>query len=189
MRLYSRIILIFLFLFSINLFVSGQNIKREEKPPMRERLFYGGSFGLQFGTITYIDVSPIVGLWVLPRVAIAAGPSFTYYKLYDDETSMYGGRFYTQYLLLQDLDNVLPIGLHTGIFLHLEDELLSLESKHWRYPYTASGRFAVNNVLFGGGIRQQMGRRSFLNLTALWTIHDSGYSIHSSPEIRISFNF
>jgi len=177
-----------LLLFSINLSVLGQNNSREERPPIRERLFFGGSFGLQFGTITYIDVSPIVGLWVLPRMAIAGGPSFTYYKLYGEETSIYGGRFYTQYILLQDLNNVLPIGLNMGIFLHLEDELLSYESDYWmRYPY--SGRFTVNNVLFGGGIRQQMGRRSFLNLTALWTIHDSGYSIHSSPEIRVSFNF
>ena len=189
MRLYNRTTLIFLLLFSVNLFVFGQNIRKEEKPPIRERLFFGGSFGLQFGTITYIDVSPIVGLWVLPRVAIAGGPNYTYYKFYDDKTSIYGGRFYTQYLLIQDLDNVLPLGLHTGIFLHLEDELLSLESNYWIYPYTSSGRFTVNNVLFGGGIRQQMGRRSFLHLTALWTINDSGYSIHSSPEIRVSFSF
>ena len=190
MRLYSRISLIFLLLFSINLFAFGQNIRKEEKPPINERLFFGGSFGMQFGTVTYIDVSPIVGLWVLPRVAIAAGPSFTYYKnkFIDAETSLYGGRFYTQYLFIQDLDNVFPIGLHTGIFFHLEDELLSLESKYWKNQY-ASGRFIANNVLIGGGIRQQIGNRSFLHLTALWTIHDAGYFVHESPEIRISFSF
>jgi len=188
MRLRSRIILILLL--SINLSALGQNDRREEKPPIRERLFYGGSFGMQFGTITYIDVSPIVGLWVLPRVAIAGGPSYTYYKFYDDKTSIYGGRFYAQYLLIQNLNNILPLGLNTGIFLHLEDELLSYDSNYvyWWNP-NASGRFIVNNVLFGGGIRQQMGRRSFLNITALWTIYDSGYSIYNSPEIRVSFSF
>ena len=189
MKSYSRITLILLLLFSVNIFVVGQQVIREEKPPISERLFFGGSFGLQFGSITYIDVSPIVGLWVLPRVAVAAGPSFTYYKYYNDyKTSIYGGRFYTQYLLVQDIDNIFPIGLHTGIFLHLEDELLSFESDYWM-PYPTSKRFTANNVLFGGGIRQQMGRRSFLNLTALWTIHDSGYSIYNSPEIRVSFSF
>ena len=190
MRLYSRITLIFLLLFSANIFVSGQNVRKQEKPPISERLFFGGSFGLQFGTITYIDISPTVGLWVLPRVAIAAGPSYIYYKnkIFNEETSILGGSFYTQYLLVENLSNVLPLGLNTGIFLHLEDELLSLESRYWRDP-NASGRFVANNVLFGGGIRQQMGQRSFLNLTALWTIHDSGYSIHSSPQIRVSFSF
>ena len=189
MRLYNRIILIFLFLFSINLFVFGQDIRKEEKPPIRERLFFGGSFALQFGTMTYIDVSPTVGLWVLPKVAIGAGPSFTYYKFYNEETSIYGGRVFLQYLLLNDLNNVLPIGLHTGIFLHLEDEALSLESRYWKIYSSDSGRFIANNVLFGGGIRQQMGRRSFMNLSVLWAIHDSGYLTHSNPDIRISFSF
>jgi hypothetical protein len=171
------------------MFVAGQKVK-DEKPPLNERLFFGGSFGLQFGTITYIDISPTVGLWVLPRVAIAGGPSFIYYKnkYYDEQTSIYGGRFYSQYVILQDLNNVLPIGLHTGIFLHLEDEMLSFESSYFKNT-NASGRFTANNVLFGGGIRQQMGARSFIHLTALWKIYDSGYSLYSSPEIRISFSF
>ena len=190
MRLSNQITLIFLLLFSVNMFVFGQNVRKQEKPPINERLFLGGSFGLQFGDITYIDVSPTVGLWVLPRVAIAGGPSYIYYKnkFFNTETSIYGGRFYTQFLLVENLNNVLPIGLNTGILLHLEDELLSLESRYWK-DINASGRFIANNILFGGGIRQQMGRRSFLNLTALWTIHDSGYSIHGSPDIRVSFSF
>ena len=188
MRLHSRIILIPLFLLFVNLSIFGQNVRKEEKPPVSERLFFGGSFGLQFGTVTYIDVSPIIGLWVLPRVAIAGGPGFTYYKnkYYDEEMTIYGGRFYTQYLLLENVNNVLPIGLNTGIFLHLEDELSQYRITS---PSYASGNFFANNVLLGGGIRQPIGARSFLNLTALWTIHDSGYSIRSNPEIRVSFSF
>jgi len=194
MKLQSRISLILLFLFSANIFVFGQNVRREEKPPLRERLFFGGSFGLQFGTVTYIDISPTVGLWVLPRVAIAGGPSYIYYKdkrfsNNEIETSIYGGRFYTQFLLIENLNNVLPVGLNTGIFLHLEDEALSYESAYWKNPPYDSKRFIANNVLFGGGIRQPMGARSFLNMTVLWKIHDSGYSTYSSPEVRVSFSF
>ena len=189
MRLFSRTILILLLLFSTNLLILGQNARKQEKPPISERLFFGGSFGLQFtSAVTYIDVSPTVGLWILPRIAIAGGPSYTYYKnkIYNEEMSIYGGRFYTQYLLVENLSNVLPLGLNTGIFLHLEDEL-----SHYiiNSPPSLSGKFIDNRVLLGGGIRQQMGQRSFLNLTALWTIHDSGYSIRSNPEIRISFSF
>ena len=184
MRLHNRIILISLFLLFVNLIVFGQNVK----PPVSERLFFGGSFGLQFGTITYIDVSPIVGLWVLPKMAIAGGPSVTYYKnkYYDEEIIIYGGRFYTQYLLLENINNVLPIGLNTGIFLHLEDELSQYKIIS---PASAAGNLFANSILLGGGIRQPIGTRSFLNLTVLWTIHDSGYSIRSNPEIRVSFSF
>ena len=188
MRLHNKTILILLLLLSVNMFATGQKVK-EEKPPVSERLFLGGSFGLQFGSITYINISPVVGLWVLPRVAIAAGPSFIYYKFYDEKTSIYGGRFYNQYVVLQDFNNIIPIGLHAGIFLHLEDEVLALESDYWKNSINGSNRFIANNLLFGGGIKQQIGARSFLNLTALWKIHDSGYSIYSSPEIRVSFSF
>ena len=162
---------------------------RQEAPPLRERIFFGGSFGLQFGTLTNIKVAPIVGLWVLPRLSVAAGPDYTYYKYYDDETSMYGGKFYTQFVLLQDLNNILPIGLHTGIFLHLEDEILNLESSYWKVPPYPSERFNVNTILFGGGLSQQLGRRSSMNIMVLWALQDSGYAIYDNPEFRISFNF
>ena len=168
--------------------VSGQKVSREV-PPLRERMFFGGSFGLQFGTLTNIEVAPIVGLWVLPRLALAAGPNFTYYKYYDDETNMYGGQAYAQFVLIQDLNNVIPIGLHTGIFVHLEDEWLSLESAYWKNPPYESERFSVNTVLLGGGLSQQLGRKSFMNIMVLWALQDSGYAIYDNPEIRISFNF
>jgi hypothetical protein len=188
MKSHNKTILTLLLLLSVNMFAAGQEVK-EEQPPLSERLFFGGSLGLQFGTITYIDISPVVGLWVLPRVAIAGGPSYMYYKFRNDQTSIYGGRLYTQYVVLHNLNDVLPIGMNTGFFLHLEAEALSLETSYWKYPYNQSGRFMANNVLFGGGIRQQMGTRSFLHLSALWKIHDSGYSMHSSPEIRVGFSF
>lgn len=188
MRSLLRISLIFILLNSISHIVSGQNIK-QEKPPLRERMFFGGSFGLQFGTLTNIEVSPIVGLWVLPRLAVAAGPNYTYYKYYEDKTTMYGGKGYAQFVLIQDLNNILPVGLHTGIFLHLEDDLLNLESAYWQTAPYASERFTVNTVLFGGGISQQMGRRSFMNIMVLWALQDSGYAIYDNPEFRISFNF
>ena len=188
MRLRNITILTLLLLFSLNILVEGQKI-REEKPPISERLFFGGSFGFQFGTVTNIDVSPMVGLWVLPRVAIGGGPNYIYYKYHDLKTSIYGGRVFSQYLLVQDLDNVLPINMHMGIFLHLEDELLSLESESWKYPPYSSKRFTVNTVMLGGGIRQQLGQRSFFNLTALWAINESEYSIYGNPIVRVSFSF
>ena len=167
--------------------ISGQNT-REQKPPLRERMFFGGSLGLQFGTYTNINVTPIVGLWVRPRIAIAAGPNFTYYKDPYYATTMYGGNAYVQFVPVKDINNALPIGIHMGIFLHLEDELLSLESAFWD-PQNPSDRFSVNTLLGGFGISQQLGTRSALNLMFLWTLTNSGYALYSNPEIRISFNF
>jgi len=92
------------------------------------------------------------------------------------------------FVVIKDLGSVLPVGSNTGIFLHIEDELLSLESKIWN-PAMLSNRFSINTILAGGGISQQIGRRSSMNMVVLWALNDSGYGIYSNPEIRISFTF
>jgi hypothetical protein len=167
--------------------VSAQRPK-QQVPPLRERLFFGGSLGLQIGTVTNIEVSPVIGLWVLPRVAIAAGPEYMYYKDPYYSTNIFGGKVYSELVLLQDLNNVIPVGIHMGLFLHAEFESLSLESDVWNTAYT-SDRFMLNTALAGGGISQQLGQRSSLNFVVLWVISGSDYGFYSNPEIRISFNF
>jgi hypothetical protein len=161
----------------------------DDTPPVKERLFYGGSLGLMFGTITDIQLSPVVGFWLLPRVNVAVGPTFRFYKDPVDKTTIYGGRAYVQLVVIQDLNKFLPLGSHTGIFLHTEDELLSLKASFWKYPYNPRGRFYVNTVLAGAGISQQIGRRSSLNFMVLWPLNDPIYAIYSKPELRISFIF
>ena len=169
--------------------LSAQKV-REQAPPIRERLFFGGYFGLQFGSITDIQVSPLVGLWLLPRVTVAAGPYYRYYKDYYSETSMYGLKAYSQFYFIRDLNSIIPLGVHTGLFLHLEDELLSLESAFWKPQYTGEEeRFFLNSVLAGGGISQQIGARSSINFMILWSLSNSIYEIYGNPELRISFNF
>ncbi len=180
---------LFLVFCILNTYGQEQNRTREEPPPLKERLFFGGSFGLQFGTITDIQFSPVAGIWLLPRVAVAAGPNYRYFKDPFDRTSIYGGKAYSEFIFLQDLDNIIPIGLHFGMFFHVEDEVLSLESSFFRTMPQDTDRFLINTVLAGVGIRQQMGRRSSLNMTFLWALNDHGYGIYGNPEIRISFMF
>jgi hypothetical protein len=184
-RMTGLMIVLLLVIFSA---ASGQQV-RQEKPPLRERLFFGGNIGLMFGTYTNIDISPIVGLWVLPRLAIGAGPDFRYYKDPYGSTTIYGGKVYTEIIFLQDLNNILPLGIHLGLFLHGEYEGLSLESAFFKYPPYESDRFMLNTFLAGGGIRQMLGPRSAMNITFLWAFDDSGYGIYGNPEIRISFMF
>ena len=162
---------------------------KNEKPPFSERLFYGGSFSLQLGSITNIEVSPVIGLWVLPRLGIAAGPSYQFFKMYDVRTDIIGGRSYLQLVVLRDIDKFIPIGIHTSIFFHIEDEMLSLKTDFWKTTPPPPERFLINTVLAGGGLSQQMGRRSSVNMMVLWAITDNGYEIYSNPEFRIGFVF
>jgi hypothetical protein len=159
-----------------------------QKPPLRERLFFGGNFALQFGTYTNIEIDPIIGFWILPRLAVAAGPTYIFYKFDNVRTDIYGGRCYVQYVLFRDIDRFIPLGVHSSIILHVEDEVLSLDSGLSNSPIE-SDRFTINTLLGGFGLSQQIGRRGSVNLMVLWTLSDSGYQIYSNPEIRIGFTF
>ena len=180
--------LLFVLLISSLSVLSAQR-DREEPPPLRERLFFGGNFGLQLGSITDIQVSPVVGLWLLPRLAVAVGPDYRFYKDRLSRTNIFGGKAYTEFVVVKDLNSVIPFGVNTGIFLHLEDEYLSLENSFWKNSPYMSGRFGLNTVLAGGGLSQGLGRRSSMNFTLLWALNSSIYDIYSNPEIRITFNF
>jgi hypothetical protein len=181
------VVLCILIILNISYSVVSAQKTREETPPLKERLFYGGSFGLMLGTLTDIDLSPVIGLWLLPRLNIALGPKYRYYKYYDDRANIYGGRVYTQFVFVKDFDNIIPAGIHLGLFLHAEDEFYSLN-------YTAgnvsgeTGSYFINTPLVGAGISQAIGRRSSLNLMFLFALDDY-YDLYADPEIRISFTF
>ena len=184
-RFPGLVCLLFFMTFSI---VYGQEGKKEI-PPLKDRLFFGGSFGLQFGTITDIQFSPIIGLWILPRLGVAAGPDYRFYKNPYNRTTIYGGKSYLQFIFLRDLNSIIPIGIHTSLFLQGQYEALSLESAFFKTTPYDSRRFMINTLLAGGGFSQQIGRRSSLNFMLLWALNDSGYGIYSNPEIRIGFIF
>jgi hypothetical protein len=166
--------------------------KPDQRPPLRERLFFGGYFGLQFGDYTNIEVSPTIGVWVLPRVAIAVGPSFQYYATPYIETTIYGGTSYVQLMLLRDLNNILPVGIHLGIYGQAEYEGQSLDNSYVSYMSglpDSEGRMYSDAFLLGAGISQPLGGRASINLSFLWALNQPEYYVYDSPEIRVSFQF
>lgn len=169
--------------------LSGQNKPvRSEAPPLIERLTFGGSFGLQLGTVTNIEVSPVIGLWVLPRVMIAAGPVYQYYNSPLGETDIWGQRAFLQLVVLRNIDAIIPIGAGTSIFFHTEYEGLGLKSDFWT-GINDNTRFYVHSFLTGPGVSQQIGRRSSMYISVLWALNQSDYEIYSKPEIRFGFLF
>jgi hypothetical protein len=186
-RRYFRVIMLALLLLSFPVIsVLGQQV-REEAPPLRDRLFFGGNFGLLLGTYTDIQVSPVIGLWLLPRLAVAVGPEYRYYREPGYSTTIYGGKAYLQFSVVKDMGQVIQSLSNTGIFLHLEDELLNIDSGLNNPQLT--GRYNLNTLLGGVGISQQIGRRASLQIMALWTLNDTNDRLYSNPEIRVNFTF
>ena len=167
----------------------GQYRDRENtRPPLRQRMVYGGSMGLQFGTITNIQLSPVVGVWLLPRLMTAAGPTWQYYKDPLGKTSVYGGRSFARFMFIQDINKLIPVGMRLGFYLHAEYEALSLEDNFWLLNGSSS-RFWEHTALGGLGISQAFGIKSSFNITFMWTLTQSDFQIYDNPEIRIDFLF
>ena len=152
-----------------------------DKPEFVDRLYYGGSFGLQFGTITNISLLPILGYKVTDKFSV--GPGFVYHFIRTGGQTFqnFGGRVFAQH-------EVLPGLLGGGtILLHAEHETLSYEN-YWR---TSNGLFeksrrTVNTPLAGLGYRQSSGRASF-DMLLLYNFNDED-SPYSNPVIRAGFN-
>ncbi len=168
----------------------------EEKPTLRERIFFGGNFGLQFGTVTNIEISPLAGIYLTPRLAVGPGIRYEYYKsnypgFVPYETHIYGGTVFARYMVIKNLSEAIGLGLNFGFFGHAEYEMLSLESRYFEIgaPPNAEGRFNLHSVLLGGGIYQPIGRRAGFLLMVLWNLNETVNSPYSNPIFRIGFNF
>lgn len=163
-------------------------------PPFRDRIFFGGNFGLSFGSTTSIVVNPIMGYRITPRLAGGIGARYEYFRnnypgYLPFDTHIFGGSVFTRFMVINSLSDALGIGgLNSGIFLQGEYEMLSLESREFD-PSNPNPRFLLHSVLVGGGIYQPIGRRSGIMVTVLWNLNESYRSIYPNPIIRFGFNF
>lgn len=161
--------------------VNGQEV---QQTPFKDRFYFGGNLGLQFGSATYIDLSPLVGYKISEQFSAGVGATYIYYNVkenaynYKYETSIYGGRVFARYHFMENL------------FAHAETELLNMD-----VPEKISGptnyrlvRDNIVSVLGGGGYAQPIGARSALIVMLLWNFTEEQYSPYENPIFRVGFN-
>jgi hypothetical protein len=189
----SLVLLLLLFQCLVPAALLAQTDEADEELRPIDRLFFGGNFGLMFGTVTNIEFSPLVGYYLTPRLAAGAGIRFEYFKdkgYYEPyQTTIYGGDLFTRYTIIRDLGEGLNIGLNTGVFTQAEWEVLSLEKEYFEPPYTENGRFTVHSILVGGGLIQPVGKRSAFMITVLYNLNETSRSPYSNPVVRVGFTF
>lgn len=189
----KRLIFSFIYLFLVLTPVFSQN-DGNDRPGKSRRFFFGGNFGLQVGSITNIEISPIAGYRVFPWFSVAAGPKYQLYgenySGYKFSTHIYGGRTFARIMLVSDLDEFIPVGFHGGLFLHGEYEMLSLERQHFDLS-GEEGRFWMKPVLAGGGISQPLSKRASANIMLLWNFNEpeNTLSLYRNPILRFGINF
>ena len=109
----------------------------------KEKLYLGGGLGLQFGSYTVIDISPIIGYRFNEQFSGGVGITYLYYSdnRFDYQTSVYGGGPFLRYAFVENL------------FLHLEYQILNAEY----YELGDYFRQDVHYMWVGGGFRQELG--------------------------------
>lgn len=169
--------------------------QKKEKQPINERLFFGGMFALQIGSYTAIEVSPLAGYRVTPRLSLATGIKYEFLSNkqvgFEYRTHIYGLRTFARYHIIPNLADLLGGGINLGLFAQLEYEGLSLERQYFDYPaYPPEGRFWLSSILIGGGISIPTGMRGAINFSILYNLNETANSIYyNNPIIRFGFTF
>lgn len=154
----------------------------------KQRLVYGGGFGLQFGYVTLLDISPTIGYRLTNQLTLGTGISYKYNRMknytqdlttgqwYDYTSNIYGGNIWSRYYILRN------------IFAHAEIEQLQIDYKYTSVnssiPTKVKNSVGVNSVLVGGGFRQPVGERVFFNILILFNLNESEFTPYSNPIIR-----
>lgn len=161
-----NILIIFLFI-SVFGWAQSSDTTGPESGYFKDRVFTGGNVGLQFGTFTFIDVSPLIGYRFTKKIHGGTGITYRYFSdnLNKFSTSIYGGSVFTRYYILDNL------------FAHGEYEILNGE---WLY----GKRFNVTSIFAGGGYSQNLGGRVVANILILWNLNESIYSPYRNPVFR-----
>ena len=151
----------------------AQNIENGNKLK-KENIFLGGNLGLQFGNVTIIDVSPIVGYKVTEKFSIGIGAKYQYinYRDYNYSFNVYGGSIFGRY------------NISDYLFAHVEYEVLNMPS----IVNMNDIRTNVSSLFVGGGYRQKISKNSSFNIMGLWNLNESLESPYTNPIIRISLD-
>jgi hypothetical protein len=172
--------------------IPQQSTAQYWNPDKSSRFFVGGSIGLQFGSITNIEVAPMGGLNLLPRWN--TGLSFVYNYINNTlfnnyKTSILGGRTFTEVVILNNIGKYIPINLIDNIYLHGEYEILRYEGDYYNLlSGNSSNQHFVESINAGAGFGVPMGGNNTLKVSFLYNVTENEYYPYANPMIRLDLS-
>ena len=169
-----------------------KNKDDEEEMTLRDRFYFGGNLGLGFGTITNINISPMVGFRLTSRFSVGVGANYQYWKdkrfVPAFEQNIYGGSMFSRFVIAE---NFLNAG---NLFAHAEYEQL-FAKELYRDPSNPQVFLERNKMypstFIGAGMAFPIGKRSAFTLSALYNpFYDQYNSLYGSAfQIRTGAYF
>ncbi|HET8860727.1 hypothetical protein [Marivirga sp.] len=153
----------------------------DEDSGIIDRIYLGGNFGLQFGSYTHIEASPLVGYMINEKLSAGVGVIYQYFRIRgnsqfgDYETNIYGGKLFGRY------------NFSNQVFGYSEYENIN---RDFRSSSTSDlSRIWVPAFFIGGGYFQPIGNRAGFTVMALYNLlHFPGRSPYNSPFVlRVGF--
>lgn len=178
MQLKFKLVLFFAILAFVSIAQDSTMLRKQPlKSDFLDKFYTGGNIGAQFGTVTFIEISPLVGYKITDRISAGIGGTYQYYEYHDTyynlKTNVYGGRIFGRYFFTDYL------------FAHAEYEYLNLEA----FDFYPRRRVDVGSLMAGGGYVQRFGEHSGIVAMILYNFTESIYTPYQNPIIRIGVNF
>jgi hypothetical protein len=188
MKKKNHLLFLLLGIFAVRCSAQYVEEKPSEKPKDKpttsfwEKTFVGGNFGLLFGNITMIDLSPNAGYKITENFSAGVGITYIYFsdRRYNYSTNIYGGRIFSRYNFLENF------------LVHTEYEVLNMEL--WNRLDFKRDRVNYPRLLLGGGFRQNIGTNSSIMLLVLFNVLDDTEFINKyafrmpNPDVRVGIS-
>ena len=179
-----------LFIIIISMTIVTENLNAQRS--FGSRVFTGGSLGLQFGNITLVDVSPMIGYRLTEDIDVGISLTYKYYnykdyyiytdpqtnknQYFDLKTNIFGGGIFGRYHFTENL------------FAHVEVEYLDFTIDTYNDGLKKGKEsIGITSLFVGGGYKQEIGYNSFFTLMILYNLNETTNSPYTNPIIRAGF--
>ncbi|MFO0321640.1 MAG: hypothetical protein ACK504_04340 [Bacteroidota bacterium] len=143
----------------------------------KDRLFLGGNVGASFGSITFINLSPIVGIKINKEFSVGTGFIYNYYSQSfagrNYVSTIYGGNAFARYFVFENLFG--QVGWDRLSVIDYRSSIIN--SRIW-----------VDNILLGVGYRQLFSDNGALVAMIFYNVNQTPLSPYQNPIIQIGFN-
>lgn len=147
-------------------------------PSMKDKFFFGGGVGATFGAVDYVEIAPMIGMRVAPRVDLGLQP---FYRWTNDgryapsvETTDYGARFFTR------------VRIVSSFFAEADYQFTSYE---YLNGFGGTTRQSNNAFLAGAGYAIPVGGNVGLFFSALYDFSYNSADVYYPYDSAIQYQF